>query len=79
MIFKIILDIFIIALFIYTKLLPHQDKIEGKYKRIFTFFNSIFNPILSFFKKYIKPIPVGPRLSVDTSQVVLLFILLIFS
>jgi len=78
MLLKLIFCILIIALFLYSKLLPHKDKLDLKYKKIFGFFQSIFEPILNLFKKFIKPFQVGSGLSVDVSQIVLLLILLIF-
>lgn len=77
MIIKLILVILIIGLFLYSKLLPYKDKLDLKYRRIFNFFNSLYQPILSFLKGLIKPFKVGNGISVDMSQVVFLLILLI--
>lgn len=70
-------NIFIIGLFLYAKLLPYKDKLNNQYKGIFNFFNSVFSPVLNFFKRYIKPFEVGQGLSVDLTQIVLLLIFLI--
>jgi hypothetical protein len=78
MLLKLIFCTLIIALFLYSKLLPHKDKLDLKYKKIFGFFQRFFEPILNFFIKIIKPVQVGSGLSVDVSQIVLLVILLIF-
>lgn len=76
MILPIVLNVFIIGLFLYSKLLPYKDKLNIQYKGIFNFFNSVFTPVLNFLKKTIKPFQVGQGLSVDLSQILLLIILL---
>jgi hypothetical protein len=76
MILKFILIVLIVGLFLYSKLLPYKDKLDLKYQRIFNFFNSIYQPILSFLKGLIKPLKVGNGISVDMAQVVLLVILI---
>ena len=73
----IVLNILIIGLFLYSKLLPYKDKLNPQYKKIFEFFNSLFTPIFNFLKKVIKPFQVGKGLFVDMSQVVLLILFLI--
>lgn len=77
-IFQILFNILIIGLFLYSKLLPYSDKLNPKYKRIFEFFNSLFDPIFKFLKKIINPFQVGHGLYVDMSQIILLIIFLIF-
>ena len=72
----ILINILIIALFLYSKLLPFKDKLNPRYKKIFDFFNSIFSPIFNFLKNIVKPFQVGLGLSVDMSQIVLLIIFL---
>ncbi len=71
-----ILNIFIIGLFLYSKLLPYKDKLNPQYKKIFDFFNSIFEPIFNFLKNIIKPFQVGNGLFVDMTQIVLLILFL---
>ena len=75
-IIPILLNILIVGLFLYSKLLPHKDKLNPKYIKIFNFFNRIFSPIFNFLKSFIKPFQVGIGLSVDMSQIVLLIIFL---
>ena len=77
MILLILLNVFIIGLFLYSKLLPHKDKLNNKYKGIFNLFNSVFTPVLNFLKKFIKPFQVGQKLSVDLTQIILLILFLI--
>lgn len=74
-----IANIFIVGLFLYSKLLPYKDKLNNRYKGIFNFFNSVFSPVLNFLKRYIKPFQVGQGLSVDMTQIVLLLLLLLIT
>lgn len=71
---KILIEILIVALFFYSKLLPYKDKLNPQYKTIFDFFNSIFSPIFNFLKFFIKPFQVGAGLAVDMTQILLLII-----
>ena len=75
--FKILIYILIIGLFLYSKILPYKDKLDIKYIKIFDFFNAIFTPIFKFFNPIFKPMQLGIGLSVDLTQIVLLIILLI--
>lgn len=72
----IFINILIVGLFLYSKLLPYKDKLNPQYKNIFDFFNSLFSPIFIFLKNMVKPFQVGIGLSVDMSQIVLLIIFL---
>ena len=76
-ILSILLNIVIIGLFLYSKLLPYKDKLNNQYKGIFDFFNSVFTPILNFLKKFVTPFEVGQGLSVDLTQIILLILFLI--
>ena len=76
---KIILNVLIIGLFLYSKLLPYKEKLNGQYKGVFNFFNSIFTPILNGLKSLVKPFQVGQGLSVDMTQIVLLVLLLLLN
>ncbi|QDW21192.1 hypothetical protein B0M43_0014080 [Flavobacterium sp. KBS0721] len=75
-IIKIFIQILIVGLFLYSKLLPYKDKLNTQYRGIFDFFNSIFSPILNFLKTMIKPFQVGVGLAVDMTQIILLIIFL---
>ena len=77
MILTIVLNVFVVGLFLYSKLLPFKDKLNNQYKRIFDFFNSIFTPVINFMQKFVKPFQVGQGLSVDLTQIILLILLLI--
>lgn len=75
-IIKFFIQILIVGLFLYSKLLPYKDKLNTQYRGIFDFFNSIFSPILNFLKTMIKPFQVGVGLAVDMTQIILLIIFL---
>ncbi|RZK34975.1 MAG: hypothetical protein EOO90_29955 [Pedobacter sp.] len=76
---RILLNILIVALFLYSKLLPHKDKLNAKYVKAFNIFQSIFLPVLNFLKTLIKPFQVGQGLAVDMTQIVLLIVLLLLN
>jgi len=77
LILKIVINVLIIGLFLYSKLLPYKDKLNNQYKSIFDFFNKVFAPVLKFLKSFIKPYQVGQGLSVDMTQIVLLILFLV--
>lgn len=76
-VFIILANIFIVGLFLHSKLGPHKNKIRNNYKASFNFFDRIFTPALNFLKRHIKPLHVGKGLAVDLSQVILLIFLLL--
>ncbi|CAI2766847.1 conserved protein of unknown function [Flavobacterium collinsii] len=73
---KLFIQILIVGLFLYSKLLPYKDKLNPQYRSIFDFFNSIFSPLFNSLKTMIKPFPVGVGLAVDMTQILLLVIFL---
>ena len=73
----IFINILIVGLFLYSKLLPYKDNLNPQYKKIFDFFNNIFSPIFNFLKNIVKPFQVGLGLFVDMSQIILLILFLI--
>ncbi|MEM0577137.1 hypothetical protein [Flavobacterium polysaccharolyticum] len=75
-IIKIFIQILIVGLFLYSKLLPYKDKLNPQYRSIFDFFNSVFSPIFNSLKTIIQPFQVGVGLAVDMTQVLLLIIFL---
>lgn len=75
--FLFLANIFIIGLFLYSKLLPYKDKLKDPYLRIFNFFNGVFTPVLDFLLRFIKPFQVGHGLAVDMTQLVLLLLFLL--
>ncbi|MDR6561295.1 MULTISPECIES: hypothetical protein [Arcicella] len=79
LILHILINILIVGLFLYSKLLPYKDRLGGQFKSAFDFFSSLFTPILNGLKSAFKPFEVGQGLSVDMSQIVLLIILLLLN
>lgn len=77
LIIRIFLNVLIVGLFLYSKLLPYKDRLDQRYKKTFDFFSKLFNPILNFLRGVFKPTQVGSGLSVDMSQIVLLVVLLL--
>ena len=75
----LLLSILLIGLFLFSKLTPYSDRLNPKYKCIYSFFETLFNPILKALRSIIKPVVVGQNLSVDISQVVLFILLLILT
>ena len=69
----ILLNVLIIGLFLYSKLLPYKDRLDQRYKGTFDFFSKLLN----FLRGVFKPTQVGSGLSVDMSQIVLLIVLLL--
>ena len=76
---KLFINILIIGLFLYSKLLPYKDKLNTQYKNVFGFFFSIFNPLLNALKSFIKPFQVGQGLSLDMTQIILLILFLLIN
>lgn len=76
-IFELLVEILIVALFLYSKLTPYEHQMDHKYKKVFILFKKIFHPILQTFKKLMKPAKVGSGLAIDITQIALLIILLI--
>ncbi|MET3981012.1 uncharacterized protein YggT (Ycf19 family) [Mucilaginibacter sp. UYP25] len=74
---SLLLNVLVIGLFLYSKLLPYKDKLDSRYKGIFNFFSGVFTPVLNFIKKLVTPFQVGQGLSVDLTQIIVLIILLI--
>lgn len=73
----IFISILIIGLFLYSKLLPHKNRLTGYYLKMFELFESVFNPILNLLRKFFKPTQVGNGLTVDMSHIVLIILFLI--
>jgi hypothetical protein len=77
LILKIFINVLIFGLFLYSKLLPHKDKLTPAHRQRFEFFNRIFTPAFKFLSPRFKPLQVGTGLSVDMTQIILLLLLLI--
>ncbi len=70
------LNMLVVGLFLYSKLLPYKDKLNPKYRTTFSLFDRLFDPFFSIVKNSIKPFQVGYGLFVDMSQIILLILLL---
>lgn len=77
MIFKIVLDILIVLLIFYMKVLPYKDKLNEDFKSVFRVADTCFSKILLFMSKRIPNLVIGSGISIDSSQLVLLFILVL--
>ncbi len=73
---KLFINVLIIGLFLYSKLLPYRQKLDTRYLARFNTIERLLVPPLNFLRKRIKPYQVGQGLSVDMSQFFLLVILL---
>jgi len=67
----------LVALFLYTKLVPYSAKLDPSYYRAFLFFDRLFAPLLLAIKKIIKPVKIGQGLILDISQIILFALLLL--
>jgi uncharacterized protein YggT (Ycf19 family) len=76
LIFQICVDVLIVALFLYSKLKPHQQNLTGTNKKVFDFCNTILSSLLRLLQRFAKPAQVGRGVAVDMSQIVLLILLL---
>ncbi|MDR1153711.1 MAG: YggT family protein [Bacteroidales bacterium] len=71
------INLLIIALFVYIRLIAYKDRLRGGYLKTFIFFDKIFNPALHLLRKFFKPLQVGNGIAVDMAQIVLLILLLL--
>lgn len=74
---KILISLFIVALFIYMRLNPYKDKLNTQSLKIYNILDACFRPIFSIIAKVIKPRQVGIGLQIDLSSIVVLILLLI--
>jgi len=72
-----VIVVFIVALFLYSKLLPYKDKLNDRNRKIFNFFDRVFTSLLNFLKQIFKPMQVGQGLAVEMGSIALLVLLLI--
>jgi len=78
-IFKIFIIVCLLAFFLYTKLLPYKDRLNPQNAKIYKFFNSIFAPLLNFFRGMAKPYQVGAGIAIDTAQFIVFCILVLLT
>ena len=62
---KIVIIVLILGLFFLQKVGTHAMLLNPPYNKVYRFFNTIFNYIFSFLRKYIKPITIGRGLDLD--------------
>lgn len=74
--FTLFINVLVVGLFLYSKLLPYKDRLNGNYKAAFDFFDRIFSPLLNWLRQRVRPHQVGTNLFVDMSQFIILLILL---
>lgn len=75
-IFLVLVDIMLVALFLYARLLPHKDKLDAKHKRYFDMADKLFGWVLKSMEGSLKPYKVGEDLAINISQVALFALLL---
>mgnify|MGYP000197474297 CR=1 FL=1 len=76
-ILKIFIFILILSLFIYSKVNSYESQISVKYKKVYSIIKSVLKPILDVLNSIFKPYQIGNNLYIDTSQIILLILLLI--
>lgn len=74
---KAILDLILLLLIFYGKVKPHSEKIFPVYKIIFEISNFCFGATLGFLKKWIPNLIIGHGISIDSSQLVLMFFIIV--
>ncbi len=74
---KLCAFLLVISLFIFSKLHAYEARILPKYKKGFGYITSVLKPILNAFSQFFKPHQVGNGISIDTTQFVLLILLLL--
>jgi hypothetical protein len=75
MIFKIIIGLLTLGLFLYRQLKPYKNILYPKYQKQFTYLEYIFDWLFKIFK--LKPVQLGNKLSIDVTSLLLLIIFII--
>lgn len=73
----IIVDLLIVGLFLYSKLMPYKARLGSQFLGVINLLERIFEPILGLLRRFIKPSIVGAGLALDMSQIILLLLFLI--
>ncbi len=66
-----------LALFIYSKIKPIEDKLFPENKKKFGYIKQAIEPALEWLNKYIKPYEIGQGYSISLAQFVLAAILIL--
>ena len=77
MIIKIALTILLFLLIFYMKVLPYKDQLNEDFKPIFRAADVCFSGVLKFLDKLIPNLVIGRGIAIDSSQLVLLFALVV--
>lgn len=73
----ILLNITVLAIHLYIKILPVKDKLYPRYKNYFKHFDALASRILNFIKRVVNPLKIGHGLVIDLSSFMLLIIILV--
>lgn len=76
-IFRFLLALVVLCLFLYTKVKPVKNSLNPRLKKAYTIIEIFFDKIFIFMGKIIKPVLIGANVSIDISQIIILIILLI--
>ena len=79
MLLKVLINVLIVGLFLFSKLLPYKDRLDSNNKDVLGLFENIFTPLSKALGSFIKPFQVGQGLSLDMTQIVLLILLLVLN
>jgi len=67
----------IVGLFIYSKLKIYESQLDSRFYKAFNIIKKVIEPILELIRRVVKPYRVGPNISLDLSQLILLLALLL--
>ena len=77
LIFRFLLALVILCLFLYTKIKPVKNNLNPSLKKAYLYIEVFFDKLFNFMGKIIKPVVIGANVSIDISQIIILIILLI--
>ena len=76
MLFKFLLDIMLVALILYSKVMPYSDRLSENNKKIYRAIDKFVAPISKILNKSLKATQIGDGLSLDSSHLLLMLILI---
>jgi hypothetical protein len=77
MLIKILLDIILIVLIIYSKVSPYRDLLSIDNKNRFQFLEKIISPIFAKLNILVKPVQIGNGIYLDRSHILLMIFLIL--
>jgi hypothetical protein len=77
LIFRFILALVVLGLFLYTKVKPVKNSLTPNLKKAYSIIEIFFDKVFNFMGQIIKPVAIGTNVSIDISQIIILIILLI--